>query len=158
MKFLVFSTILFCLVSIGSGLKCFVCNSHVDPACADEFLADSMALQSAFLQECNATADEDVIPSAENATSADNVTEDSTPPFCRKIVMNIDREVSTTRVQRDCAYERRELREGYSCYQKRAEDYTIDVCQCDGDMCNEANNLTYASLLAVLAPLFARLL
>lgn len=163
MKVIAFCTILFCLLSIGSGLKCFVCNSFIDPACSDEFLAESNALQTAFLQECNTTSTENVIledsTSVGNTTSAEIVTEESTPPFCRKMVMNIERASGTIeRIQRDCAYERRELNEGYFCYQKRSEDYTVDVCQCDGDMCNHANNLTFASILAVLVPVFTRFL
>jgi len=61
----------------------------------------------------------------------------------------------TVRIQRDCGYEKRE---GYKCYQKRSEDYIVNVCQCDEDMCNGANGLFFAPVLAVFVPLFARFL
>nr|XP_053633513.1 uncharacterized protein LOC128689352 [Cherax quadricarinatus] len=127
---------LLALSGIAYGIQCFVCNSKIDSACADEFQDDSPALIEAFLQECE-------LP--DNETQA----------FCRKAKMHLpDGEV---RVMRDCGFKRREI---YDCYQKRSEDYFVDVCQCDADRCNGSPSLTFslAPVLALSLPLFARFL
>ena len=72
--------------------------------------------------------------------------------------MEIYENTTTVRVQRDCGYERRELREGYSCYQTRAENYVLNTCQCDEDYCNEARSAMIAPVLSVIVPLFAKFL
>ncbi|XP_045601454.1 uncharacterized protein [Procambarus clarkii] len=134
----VFATCITLLALSGAayGIQCFVCNSKMDSACQDEFNYDSPALQEAFTQTC------------------DNVTE----AFCRKSKIYL-KEVPSgeVRVVRECAYQRREI---YDCYQKRSEDYYIDVCQCDEDLCNSSPVLTLslASALAVTLPFFARFL
>lgn len=63
--------------------------------------------------------------------------------------------VSMVRVSRDCGYE---WREPYECYQKRSEDYVLDVCQCRDAECNGVPALTVAPILAVLVPFMARYL
>jgi len=138
MKGTVFCIAFLGLLATGSALQCFVCNSFQDPACEDEFPAESGALQGAFLKDC------------------ETQTEDGTAltPFCRKTEMNVY-EANSTRIQRDCGYDRRE---GYDCYQKRSEDYVVTVCQCDEEMCNSANSLVFAPVLALLVPLFAKFL
>lgn len=65
---------------------------------------------------------------------------------------------SVVRVHRECAYMRRE---GYECYQKRSEDYVMDVCQCDDDLCNGSPALStpLVPLIAAVAfPLLARVM
>jgi len=137
MKGTVFCLAFLGLLATGSAIDCFVCNSFTDKACADPFSAkDSPALQTHFMTTCE---------------QKDNLT-----PFCRKVQMNIyGASNETIRIQRDCGYEKRE---GYDCYQKRSEDYIVNVCQCDEDQCNGANSLFFAPVLAVFVPLFARFL
>ncbi|ROT85464.1 hypothetical protein C7M84_013680 [Penaeus vannamei] len=89
---------------VSVALECFVCNSHEDQACSDEFQVNSTALQNAFIKTCE---------------EKDNQT-----PFCRKMRMDIYQE-NEIRILRDCGYERKEDRE---CYQKRSDDYIVDVC------------------------------
>ncbi|XP_063591031.1 uncharacterized protein LOC134768255 [Penaeus indicus] len=125
---------LLAIIGTAVALECFVCNSHEDQACADEFQVNSTALQNAFIKTCE---------------EKDNQT-----PFCRKMRMDIYQE-NEIRILRDCGYERREDRE---CYQKRSDDYIVDVCQCDEDLCNGAPSLSLAPLLALALPFFARFL
>lgn len=135
MKVFITSFVILAVASAGMAIKCFVCNTQTDPACGDHMQSDSPALQTAFLQECE-------------------MNETSPEPFCRKVKEYIhDNDV--VRVHRECAYMRRE---GYDCYQKRSEDYVMDVCQCDEDLCNDSPALKapIASLLAVAIPLLAR--
>jgi len=139
MKSIVFALTFLSLLAAGSALQCFVCNSQTDIACSDEFRPESPALQNAFLQEC------------------ENTTETS-EPFCRKLHMVVTSGNGTDRVQRDCAYQRRQLEEGYSCYSTRSEVWDMLTCQCDGEMCNGASNYALASILAVLVPLLTRFL
>ncbi|CAL4172854.1 unnamed protein product [Meganyctiphanes norvegica] len=122
------------IMATSSTLKCYNCNSFNDTACADPFRGESSAVQTAFLEECQ------------------NTTEDGTKdvvPFCRKVSMHIND--AHTRIKRDCGYKRRE---GHECYQKRAEDYTTNVCQCDHDMCNGANSHAFVSVLVIFGALF----
>ncbi|XP_045137480.1 uncharacterized protein LOC123519897 isoform X2 [Portunus trituberculatus] len=123
------------IMPTSMAIKCFVCNTQTDPACNDHFQEDSPALQNAFVQECE-------------------VNENKTNPFCRKVKEYIHTN-SIVRVHRECAYM---MREGYDCYQKRSEDYVMDVCQCDKDHCNNSPALTapITSLLAVAIPLLAK--
>lgn len=127
---------LFAVIGSGAALQCFVCNSNVDSSCNDPFSADSPALIDAFLQRC------------ENKTGMET--------FCRKNKMWLNGE---TRVHRDCAYKRREH---YDCYQQRADDHVVDVCQCDGDSCNAAGRFVPMStasgalVAAVVAAALAR--
>merc|ERR1712243_423070 len=131
-SFIFTATVLFGLFATGSALQCFVCNSHADQACSDEFAVNSTALRTNFLKTCNTSYEgKEVVP------------------FCRKTVMDVYI-ADSLRIQRDCGYERRE---GFDCYQKRSEDYIVNVCQCDKDFCNSANGLMFAPVLAVLAPL-----
>lgn len=135
MKVIITSFVIFTVIGAGMAIKCFVCNTQTDPACNDYFQEDSPALQNAFVQECE-------------------VNENKTKPFCRKVKEYIHTN-SIVRVHRECAYM---MREGYDCYQKRSEDYVMDVCQCDEDHCNNSPALTapVTSLLAVAIPLLAR--
>jgi len=129
------------LFATGSAINCFVCNSFTDGACADEFVKDSKALQDTFLTPCE----------PKNDAEGKEIT-----PFCRKVQMNVYAVSNQTiRIQRDCGYERRTDRD---CYQKRSENYIVNVCQCDDDMCNGANSLFFAPVLAVLVPLFVKFL
>jgi len=128
------------LLASGSALSCFECNSYNDGACADEFRSESTALQTSFLKDCP----------PKKVENGSDIT-----PFCRKVQMNIYGTNETLRIQRDCGYERRE---GYLCYQKRSEDYIVNVCQCDEDKCNGANSLFFAPVLALLVPLFVKFL
>ncbi|XP_042883231.1 uncharacterized protein LOC122260149 isoform X2 [Penaeus japonicus] len=125
--------VLLTIVGIATALDCFVCNSYEDHACADEFQVNSTALQNAFIKTCE---------------------EKEKSPFCRKMRMYIykDEEI---RISRDCGYERRDDRE---CYQKRSDDYIVDVCQCDDDLCNGSPSLSLAPLLALALPFFVRFL
>lgn len=130
---------LLAVVGTATALQCFNCNSEIDSACNDDFNYDSPALQGAFIETCKE--------------------ENDVTPFCRKSKSYIERVHNTTetRIQRDCGYMRRE---GYLCYQKRSEDYVMDTCQCDSDLCNGAPALTtsVASILAVVVPIFTRFL
>ncbi|XP_068202406.1 UPAR/Ly6 domain-containing protein crok-like [Palaemon carinicauda] len=124
------------VVGTVTALKCFTCNSQTDSACNDLFNSDSPALQQAFIVDCD---------------EKDGVT-----PFCRKVKYAI-KNSSEYRVQRDCGYMRRE---GYDCYQKRSEDYVMDTCQCENDLCNNAPSLStsVATMFAVAVPIVARFL
>lgn len=132
-------TVVAFLAVIGTAvaLECFVCNSHEDQACSDEFQVNSTALQNAFIKTCE---------------EKDNQT-----PFCRKMRMDIEvvYQENEIRILRDCGYERKEDRE---CYQKRSDDYIVDVCQCDEDLCNGTPSLSLAPLLALALPFLARFL
>ncbi|KAK3866848.1 hypothetical protein Pcinc_027651 [Petrolisthes cinctipes] len=124
------------LIGTAAALKCYVCNTGNDSACGDEFNADSPALQAAFIQECG------------NSTEFVDM-----EPFCRKTKEYMD-VVVEYRVHRECGYMKRE---GYDCYQKRAEDYVQDVCQCTSDLCNTAPSFKpLTPLLALTLPFFAK--
>jgi len=127
------------VLGTATALDCFNCNSEADSACNDDFNYDSPALKTAFIQTCEAKGDDE--------------------PFCRKVKYYIERVNNATeyRVQRDCGYKRRE---GFDCYQKRSEDYVMDTCQCDGNLCNGVPALatSMATMFTVAVPLFARFL
>ncbi|XP_042236109.1 uncharacterized protein LOC121875587 [Homarus americanus] len=140
---------LFAIIGTAMALQCYVCNNVMDSACNDEFSYDSPALKAAFIKNCS-----DEIP----ALSGDNET--IVDVFCRKTKLYVDRvELNgSIRLHRDCGYNRRE---GADCYQKRAEDYVQQVCQCNGDFCNGSPALTFSLapvLLALTLPFFARYL
>lgn len=140
MKVFITSFVILAVVGAGMALKCFVCNSQTDPACNDYLQKESPALLTAFMKECKVKDD------ASNDTL----------PFCRKVKEYIEiHESNVVRVHRECGYMKRE---GYDCYQKRSEDYVMDVCQCDEDLCNDSPALKapIAPLLAVAIPLLAR--
>jgi len=132
-------TVLFGLFAFGSALDCFECNSYTDAACGDEFNENSTALLTSFKITC-----------------AEEYNGQKVKPFCRKTIMDVY-VANSVRIQRDCGYQMREST-GYDCYQKRSEDYVVNVCQCEDDLCNGANGLVFAPVLAVLVPLFARFL
>ncbi|KAK8381922.1 hypothetical protein O3P69_015142 [Scylla paramamosain] len=135
MKVFITSFVILAVAGSGMAIKCFVCNTQTDPACDDHMQSKSPALQNAFLQECEVKANQ-------------------SEPFCRKVKEYIHTN-SVVRVHRECGYM---MREGYECYQKRSEDYVMDVCQCEKDLCNDSPSLTapISSLLAVAIPLLAR--
>lgn len=139
MKVLISSLALLALVGTGVAIRCFVCNSETDSACNESMQSDSPAMINAFGKEC---------PMMENETM----------PFCRKVKEMM--EIKTiVRMHRECGYKRRE--EYPDCYQKRSEDYVMEVCQCDEELCNDAPGLAtpFAPLLAVVAfPLLARVM
>jgi len=124
---------LFAVFGASSALKCYVCNSEADSACIDPFSADSPSLTNAFLTNCPAKPEGEA--------------------FCRKTKMwfEVNGEV---RVHRDCAYMRRE---NYTCYQQRAEDHVVDVCQCDEEACNSAP-AAFSSITTVVLMLCGALL
>jgi len=134
MKAIVAPIVLLAIVGTAVALDCFECNSEDDPACQDEFQTNSTALQNAFIKTCPV--------------------KDGMEPFCRKMRMDIYIE-NEVRIQRDCGYKRREDK---LCYQKRSDDYIIDTCQCDEDLCNNAPSLNLAPIMALSLPLFARFL
>lgn len=120
------------IAATANGLKCYVCNSHLDPACGEPFYINSEAIDSKFARICDDRDGE---------------------PFCRKTktFLEINEE---TRIHRDCGYYERT---GYDCYQKRSEDYISDVCQCNTDFCNSGNKIG-AVTLAITIPIIARTL
>lgn len=137
MKIILTSFAILAVVGTAAAIKCFVCNSEQDSACGDKLNADSPALMEAFIQECEERVNE-------------------TAPFCRKTKEYMEtKTVNLVRVHRECGYKRRPK---YDCYQKRAEDYIQDVCQCDDvDNCNGAHAFTpLAPLLLLSMPLVAR--
>ena len=138
MKFFVALSVLAVFGTV-TALKCFTCNSETDSACNDNFNSDSPALQSAFVVDCEV--------------------KDGLSPFCRKVKYAIERvhNASEFRVQRDCGYMKRE---GYDCYQKRSEDYVMDTCQCENELCNGAPSLStsVATMFAIAVPIIARFL
>jgi len=93
-------------------LKCFQCNSFVDPACADDFDAGNHAIQTNFAKDCPSEA-----------------------TYCKKVKMwfNLNGE---TRIMRGCGVDKREYKQ--PCYQSRADDHIVDTCQCDEAECNPA--------------------
>lgn len=124
----------------ATALECFVCNSKNDTACADDFPEDSVSLKKELVEKCRAPKPED----------------GEVTPFCRKIKYYIY-DTGIPRIQRDCGYRRRE---GYDCYQKRSEDYVMDTCVCDTDLCNGAPAVftSMTSILIVSVPLIFRFL
>jgi len=134
MKAFVAPIVLLAIVGTAVALDCFTCNSEDDPACQDEFQTNSTALQNAFITTCEEKEGQTV--------------------FCRKMKMDIYIE-NEVRIQRDCGYKRREDKD---CYQKRSDDYIIDTCQCDTDLCNDAPSLNLAPIMALALPLLARFL
>lgn len=117
MKVAIFALI--ALFGVAHSLKCFQCNSEVDQACADDFAEESPALVKAFFRNC---------PDKDGEAAG----------FCRKSKMWFEVN-GETRVHRDCGYKRRE---NYTCYQQRADDHVVDVCQCDDEGCNAASDIS----------------
>lgn len=89
-------------------LNCFVCNSKIDPECADDFDKENTALVANFGRQCNAT--------------------DGGSVYCKKVKMWFDLN-GETRIERGCGYSKREYKE--PCFQSRADDHIVDTCQCE---------------------------
>ena len=53
------------------------------------------------------------------------------------------------RYQRDCGYM---MRSDFECFQRRAEDYTSDICQCTKDECNSAPSFSMTPALLFVLP------
>jgi len=103
-------------------LKCFQCNSLVDPECGDDFDPQNQAIKGSFLATCEATA-----------------------TYCKKVKMWLNGE---TRIMRGCGEQKREYKT--SCFQKRADDHIVDTCQCDDAECNSAPFLAGPATLFVM--------
>jgi len=118
-------------------MKCFVCNSGNDTACADTFSQESQGLRELFFKEC---------PEKPELGST----------FCRKTKMWFD-VTGESRVHRDCGYLRRVE---YDCYQTRADDHVVDICQCDEEGCNGApggpTSAIATAVMSLVAALAAR--
>jgi len=110
-------------------LNCFVCNSKIDPECADDFDKTNEALIANFGQECNAKEGGSV--------------------YCKKVKMWFDLN-GETRIERSCGHSKREYKE--PCFQSRADDHVVDTCQCeDGDgYCNGTPYLAAPGAFAVV--------
>merc|ERR1711887_257593 len=90
MKLLLSCLSFLALITLGLGIKCYVCNSHKNIRCKSESLND-------FLEECEYR--------------------EGFTPFCRKQDIWLEQSYKDgSRVIRDCGYQRREDKD---CYQKR---------------------------------------
>lgn len=99
------------------AIKCWVCQSSIDPKCADPF--DNITLP---IIDCNAH------PREELDTSSRAV-------LCRKIRQKVN---GDWRTSRDCGYLEDEYKEGH-CSVRHANGIYMEVCSCKGkDGCNSS--------------------
>jgi len=115
-----------------TSLKCFTCNSKIDPECADDFDKDNVALVKNFVG-----ADENTVNCVAEAGGS---------VYCKKVKMWLNGE---TRVERGCGHNKREYKE--PCFQSRADDHVVDTCQCEEDFCNGTPYLAAPGALSVVA-------
>ncbi|XP_047503004.1 uncharacterized protein LOC125048382 [Penaeus chinensis] len=116
-----FITASFSLPSTGSAIKCYTCNSHLEPDC----LKLETPKAKDFLTDCGDEAD------GHRFT------------LCRKIEMAMDMDFgvahpSETRVHRACGWEEND-EDGKECYYKSGYNTRSWVCACKDDGCNSAS-------------------
>ncbi|XP_076034131.1 uncharacterized protein LOC143020966 [Oratosquilla oratoria] len=135
MNFLLSVAVITSVASVGSGLQCYICNSHKSKHC------DSISVDSKeHLQECPAVKGK--------------------PEYtlCRKVDMHLDmnfgeKHPAGNRVHRSCGYKEHENQENESCYYKSGYNTRSWVCACKGDECNAAVSFSNAQILTLLLPL-----
>ncbi|XP_060853696.1 uncharacterized protein LOC132931745 [Rhopalosiphum padi] len=123
-------------------IRCYVCNSHNDTACAQEKLPDHFKTECSKL---NIGVPED---SRKNYT------------LCRKIIQTIEPEVNglpsdKNRIIRTCGWDVSNYNN--KCYHRSGFGGKQDVCTCLTDYCNSAQK-TYIAFATVVAATFAILI
>ncbi|KAG5674873.1 hypothetical protein PVAND_004818 [Polypedilum vanderplanki] len=128
--------ILLVLAQGGFAIKCYECNSHNDPRCAEK------------------------IPPGDLAKDCSDHKNGAKYSFCRKITQIIEFSVNglppDTRTIRSCGYEEGQYKN--RCYQRSGFGGRQEVCACDTDTCNGAVTMkaTFGVLLASLVVFIAR--
>ncbi|XP_071529453.1 UPAR/Ly6 domain-containing protein CG9338-like [Panulirus ornatus] len=134
MRTLLALAIIATVLSTGSAIKCYVCNSHTNETCKD--LSSPKAKD--LLMECG------------DLVGGEKYT------FCRKLDMYLDMDFgkhhpAENRVHRACGWERNP-KVTEDCYYKSGYNTRTWVCSCTDDGCNSAS-LPFAG--AIVLPLVA---
>jgi hypothetical protein len=121
---------------LAAAVRCFECNSHDDPRCAEK------------------------APPAELEKDCDSISTNKYT-FCRKITQIIEFSVNglppDTRTIRSCGSEAGNY--ANRCYQRSGFGGRQEVCACENDLCNSAIKLrgTFGVVLAMIVAIVARI-
>ncbi|XP_075215111.1 UPAR/Ly6 domain-containing protein crok-like [Lycorma delicatula] len=124
-----FIIILCFLVSKGSSIVCYQCNSEYDPRCGDPFDPYSLGTVNCSIQ-----------PPLEHLPEL-------TPTICRK---NVQRVYGKIRVVRGCGFIEDENKERACIQRTGTHDVFMNYCTCKGDLCNSAVSLTSSTLVILI--------
>ncbi|XP_064457242.1 uncharacterized protein LOC135368098 [Ornithodoros turicata] len=118
--------IVFCSTQLGTGLRCYVCNSKYNTSCIadppEKYLVDCETQTGrASLQHMNVTF-----------------------KLCRAMYMNIDGQEKS--VARSCGY--REI--DRPCYTTATMQVKSKVCQCNQDGCNASTTVSPSQLFFLI--------
>lgn len=120
--------ILFTCASMLSvdALRCYQCNSHLDPGCSDLTVAKGPQREK-YLTECKDT------PDGQKSF------------FCRKFDMMFDVN-GQNRIIRSCGFIQEKKNLTNYCINADNEGYDEEICQCFQDGCNTATSISTIAL------------
>ncbi|CAG9863135.1 unnamed protein product [Phyllotreta striolata] len=131
-KVQVFCLAIFSLIGLGYSIKCYQCNSGVDPDCAALTVNDT---SSKHYKECTGDYEGE-------------------SPFCRIYVTNvlhIQEPEKAVRILRSCGWIRNKtLPQQESCRNDNSDFILKTKCQCFKDGCNSSHHWEPSKLLMVL--------
>uniref|UniRef100_A0A1B6EBK2 Uncharacterized protein n=1 Tax=Clastoptera arizonana TaxID=38151 RepID=A0A1B6EBK2_9HEMI len=131
-------------ISLATGLsttiKCFQCNSWVDPDCIN---LQPNQTNSIHYKTCEYTGEENY---------------SDFELFCRKIEQIIPERDNLVRIVRKCGWVIHKSKTD-TCYKLANDDHTETVCQCFSDACNKAEtyniNINLSLAFLFIAALFS---
>ncbi|XP_053212561.1 uncharacterized protein LOC128396067 [Panonychus citri] len=131
------------------SLRCYTCNSIVDPYCTNPFNPpDFGPLAIKYTADCDATIKTIVDKNDSTSIGVDRVPGLGYASICRKTVQKVD---GQERVHRSCGWYKA-ASETPGCYQKTGSmGITHQICSCRSDFCNGSVDFQI-SLITILIP------